>query len=258
MEKLSEVKHLLSHTIPDGNLKEVLKYMLKLTAQTLKKRKGQDRKVKAIPAETIQDQKIEVLNPFCNFKQSKKIGESNRSSATIQGNEIRNTNPSYETMRDKKKETTNISYGLIQYTNEEDQIFTASKQSSANETDKANSLTNGGTDVKVKTNRKNKFCADFSQKNKQRLFLSQATKGNRYIPQETKRKVFERSGGCCEFIGENGKRCHSKHQLEWDHVISWSQGGGNDEKSLHVYCRAHNQYRTKETHGFWHSAKNRI
>jgi len=70
--------------------------------------------------------------------------------------------------------------------------------------------------------------------------------------------VFERSGRCCEFIGENGKRCQSKHQLEWDHVIPWSQGGGNDEKSLRVYCRTHNQYRTKETHGFWYRAKNRF
>ena len=70
--------------------------------------------------------------------------------------------------------------------------------------------------------------------------------------------MFQRSGGCCEFIGENGKRCQSKHQLEWDHVIPWSQGGGSDEKSLRVYCRTHNQYRTKKTHGFWYRAKNRI
>ena len=86
-------------------------------------------------------------------------------------------------------------------------------------TDKANSLTEGGTDVKVKTNRKNKLCPDFSQRNKQTPFLSQATMGNRFIhketifipqetrfiPQETKRKVFQQSGGCCEFVGENGK-----------------------------------------------------
>ena len=92
---------------------------------------------------------------------------------------------------------------------------------------KASSLTDGGTDVKVKTNRKNKLCPDFSHGNKQTLFLSQATWGTRFIPQETKCKVFQRSGGRGEFIGENGKRCHSKHQLECDHVIPWSQGGGN-------------------------------
>jgi len=74
---------------------------------------------------------------------------------------------------------------------------------------KANSLTDGGTDVKVKTNRKSKHDSDVSQRNQQTLFLSQATKGNRiihqeyrFIPQKTKHKVFQRSGGCCEFIGK--------------------------------------------------------
>jgi hypothetical protein len=214
MEILSEVKQLLSHTIPDGNLKEILKYMLQLTAQTLKKRKGQDIKVKAIKSETIQDQKTEVLIPFYGSKQSKKIGESNSYSEAIQGKEAGNTNPSYETMQDKKKETSNISYGLIHVMNVEDQSFAASKQGPAIGADKANSLTDGGTDVIVKTNRKNKLCPDFSQRNKQTLFLSQSSRGTRFIPQETKRKVFERSGGCCEFIEENGKRCHSKHQRD--------------------------------------------
>jgi len=262
---LSEVKHLLSHTIPDGNLKEILKYMLQLTAQILKKRKGQDIKVKAIKSEINQDQKIEALNLFYNSNQSKKIGESNCSFAAIQGNEIRNTNRSDETIWDKKRGTSNISYKSIQNTNEEDQTFTASKQSPTTGRDKVNFLTDGGTDVKVKTHCKTKLDPDVYQINQQTLFLSQSSRGTRFIPQETrfisqetKRKVFQRSGGFCEFIGKNGKRCHSKHQLEWDHVIPWSQGGGNDEKSLRVYCRSHNQYRTKETHGFWYREKNHI
>jgi len=142
--------------------------------------------------------------------------------------------------------------------NEEDQSFIASKQSPANSSNKANSLTDGDTDVKIKTKCASALSRNLSQRNKQTLFLSQATRGTQFIPQETKRKVFQRSGGGCEFIGKNGKRCHSKHQLEWDHVIPWSKGGGNDEKSLRVYCRTHNQYRTKETHGFWYRAKNRI
>ena len=232
--------------------------MLQLTAQTLKKRKGQDRKENAVRSEINQDQNIEALIPFYGSKQSKKIGESNSYSEAIQGKEAGNTNPSYETMQDKKKETSNISYGLIHVMNVEDQSFAASKQGPAIGADKANSVTDGGTDIKVKNKWSNNLCPDFSQRNKQTLFLSQANRRNRFIPQEIKRKVFQRSGGCCEFIGENGKRCHSKHQLEWDHVIPWSQGGGNDEKSLRVCCRTHNQYRTKETHGFWYRAKNRI
>jgi len=167
--------------------------------------------------------------------------------------------------KDKKKRTSNNSHKSIQDINVEVQTFTASKQSPSNGMDKVNSLTDGGTDVKVKTNCKTKLDPEVSPINEQTLFLSQSSRGTRFIPQETrfipqetKRNVFQRSGGCCEFIGKNGKRCHSKYQLEWDHVIPWSQGGGNDEKSLRIYCRTHNQYCTKETHGFWYRAKNRI
>ncbi|MGZ3825709.1 MAG: HNH endonuclease [Bdellovibrio sp.] len=75
---------------------------------------------------------------------------------------------------------------------------------------------------------------------------------SRYISQKTKRIVYARSKGQCEFRGINGNRCSSRHQLEFDHIIPWSQTGTNDEDNIRILCRTHNLYRTKATHGFWY------
>ena len=74
---------------------------------------------------------------------------------------------------------------------------------------------------------------------------------SRYVAKETKRKIFHRSNGRCEFVSKEGKRCESRHQLEIDHKVPWSQGGGSDENNLQVCCKSHNSFRTMETHGFW-------
>ena len=41
MSLIKQVKDLLSHTVPDGDLNAILKYMANLTVKTLKQRKGQ-------------------------------------------------------------------------------------------------------------------------------------------------------------------------------------------------------------------------
>ena len=78
-----------------------------------------------------------------------------------------------------------------------------------------------------------------------------AIRPSRAIPQEIKRKVFERAGERCEFVGANGHRCNSRFQLEVDHIVPWSQGGDHNPDSLQVLCKQHNQFRVKETHGFF-------
>ncbi len=60
---------------------------------------------------------------------------------------------------------------------------------------------------------------------------------SRYIAKETKRRIFHRAEGRCEFISDNGKRCESQHQLEIDHKVPWSQGGSNDENNLQACCK---------------------
>lgn len=204
METLGEVKNLLSHTIPDGNLKEVLNYMLNLTVHTLKKRKGQD---------TLKETK----NSFCENKSNLVTSNSNQASFI---------NKTSATL-------TNSGTDVKDITNDLSQTPQPTQSSSLNHpSTKSKPLDHQSTLLTPS--------------------IPISSKPTRFISQLTKRKVFQRSGGCCEYISENGRRCNSKHRLEWDHIIPWSQGGGNDETSLRVYCRTHNQYRTKETHGFWY------
>lgn len=86
---------------------------------------------------------------------------------------------------------------------------------------------------------------------------SEVVKRSRHISSKVRQQVFERAGGVCEFIGNNGQRCQSRYQLEVDHLEPYSQGGSNGLANLSLKCRVHNCYRTKETHGYWYQ-KDRI
>ncbi|MGZ3775746.1 MAG: HNH endonuclease [Pseudobdellovibrionaceae bacterium] len=68
--------------------------------------------------------------------------------------------------------------------------------------------------------------------------------------------MYARSNGQCEFVGVDGHRCTSRHLLEFDYVIPWSQQGSNDESNIQILCRTHNLYRTKKTHGLWYEKLN--
>jgi len=83
LARLQEVKELLSHTIPDGNLAEVLKYMLALTTQTLKKRKARSepqgnkrgdaiRGTRMPSFKTREDQEISFSSPTAQCDTDKK------------------------------------------------------------------------------------------------------------------------------------------------------------------------------------------
>jgi hypothetical protein len=71
----------------------------------------------------------------------------------------------------------------------------------------------------------------------------------RHIPASVKRAVWERDGGCCTFVGENGHRCESRTRLEFDHVEPVATGGHATVKGLRLRCRAHNQYEAERAFG---------
>jgi 5-methylcytosine-specific restriction endonuclease McrA len=55
--------------------------------------------------------------------------------------------------------------------------------------------------------------------------------------------VFKRDGNCCTYVDSITKRkCQSRFQLEIDHVVPFSKGGGNDPDNLRLVCRNHNRY----------------
>ena len=71
---------------------------------------------------------------------------------------------------------------------------------------------------------------------------------SRYIAAAVRRKVFHRAQYQCEFVGKDHCRCESRHQLEIDHIISFSHGGHNKESNLQLLCKNHNLYKMNLTH----------
>lgn len=66
-------------------------------------------------------------------------------------------------------------------------------------------------------------------------------KETRYIPRWVKSKVYRRDGGRCVNLSVEGRRCDSRRDLEYDHVIPWSRGGSSDDpENIRLLCRAHN------------------
>ena len=68
-----------------------------------------------------------------------------------------------------------------------------------------------------------------------------AKRGRRYIPAAVRRIVWTRDEGQCTFRS-GSRRCESRSQLEYHHVIPWEVGGPTTPENLELRCRAHNNY----------------
>jgi hypothetical protein len=68
------------------------------------------------------------------------------------------------------------------------------------------------------------------------------TAHGRYVPAEVRRTVWQRDGGQCTFVSDQGKRCESRTRLEFDHVDPVARGGQASVTRVRLRCRAHNQY----------------
>jgi 5-methylcytosine-specific restriction endonuclease McrA len=77
----------------------------------------------------------------------------------------------------------------------------------------------------------------------------QPSENARQIPADVKRAVWERDGGQCTFVGENGHRCEARTRLEFDHVEAVAQGGRSTVQGLRLRCRAHNQFTAEQAFG---------
>ncbi len=71
----------------------------------------------------------------------------------------------------------------------------------------------------------------------------------RYVPTHVKRAVWERDGGQCGFVSENGARCPERSRLEFDHIVEVARGGEATIDGMRLRCRAHNQYEAEQTFG---------
>jgi 5-methylcytosine-specific restriction endonuclease McrA len=64
---------------------------------------------------------------------------------------------------------------------------------------------------------------------------------SRHIPSAVKRAVWARDGGCCAFVGKQG-RCAEPGFLEFHHVVPYASGGAATADNIQLRSRAHNQY----------------
>jgi hypothetical protein len=71
----------------------------------------------------------------------------------------------------------------------------------------------------------------------------------RHVPSEVKRTVWQRDGGQCTFVSEQGKRCEARARLEFDHIQPFARGGPATVRDIRLRCRAHNQYSAESTYG---------
>ncbi len=71
----------------------------------------------------------------------------------------------------------------------------------------------------------------------------------RYIPADLRRTVWQRDGGQCTFVSQDGHRCPARTRLEFDHVLEVARGGQARVAGLRLRCRPHNQYQAERTFG---------
>jgi len=63
----------------------------------------------------------------------------------------------------------------------------------------------------------------------------------RHISAPVMREVYQRDGGRCTYVSEDGHRCNSRHFLEYDHIDPVGLGGKSIATNLRLRCHAHNQ-----------------
>ena len=67
---------------------------------------------------------------------------------------------------------------------------------------------------------------------------------SRHIPAAVRRAVWRRDGGCCAFVGTEG-RCGERAFLELHHVAPYAVGGRATVENIELRCRAHNAYEAR-------------
>ncbi len=72
-------------------------------------------------------------------------------------------------------------------------------------------------------------------------------KRSRYIPVDVKRTVLLRNqNGCTYKDPKTGRVCQSRHGLQFEHIVPFSQGGSHQAENLTLLCGAHNRYRAEQ------------
>ena len=220
MQKLKDLKSLYSHQVPDGNLNQLFAILIHnaienhpLNRRMKSKGSHSDKHPKAIDL-------IEVNSESRNTEEVNHLHSinNNLNQQKLEKREINHKNVAQPEQYKKKAQC------II------NNQFNKEKSSAELQTSKSinNRIRNLHNNISPKHQKKQR----------------------QNIPISTKRIIFARANGQCEFHSANGQRCQSRHQLEYDHIQSVSFGGGNSIDNLQLLCRQHNQYKVLHTHGF--------
>lgn len=71
----------------------------------------------------------------------------------------------------------------------------------------------------------------------------------RHIPDAIKREVYERDGGQCAFVSDDGRRCEERGGLEFEHTEGFARTGRHAVEELKLLCRSHNQHSADKLYG---------
>ncbi len=67
---------------------------------------------------------------------------------------------------------------------------------------------------------------------------------SRFIPAPIKRAVWNRDRGCCQYLNPiSQKKCESKYQVQFDHILRFRYGGTASTENLRLLCARHNRLR---------------
>jgi hypothetical protein len=71
----------------------------------------------------------------------------------------------------------------------------------------------------------------------------------RHIPDDMKRTIYERDGGQCTFVGEQGRRCTETGGVELDLLDGWAKTHEHSVDRIVLKCRSHNAHAAEKMYG---------
>jgi 5-methylcytosine-specific restriction endonuclease McrA len=89
------------------------------------------------------------------------------------------------------------------------------------------------------------------------LAESKTSPMTRQIPAAVKRAVYERDGGRCRYVDDQGRRCTARQGLEFHHRQPFGLGGDHSVANVSLACRCHNVYLAEVDYGRQAMARHR-
>jgi hypothetical protein len=88
-----------------------------------------------------------------------------------------------------------------------------------------------------------------------RTTIKKKQNASRKVPAAVRKVVRTRAKGCCEFTAADGKRCASRHRLQYHHQIPDACRGPASVENIFLMCQSHNLYYAIQDFGADHMAQ---